>query len=395
MKQKHYISFSEIPADFKAREKLRVISFEFSGIQSFIFGSVDTKSTPEQIQTRSQYVIFATELILKKLTALLPKKSCPRVLTLSSGKLMLAVSKKVKEKELFAEADRLQRIIYTETDGRLQVYYAVAEVCVTDKYPLSKDEDASSYMRILINKNKYLCKNLIGFPFSEYRDEDFSFSAFEKRSSHGSDSDKSFFASLKLDLDNLGDFFAGIGQLDKKKQTSAALARVIEGAVESTDGIFPIFVGGDDIFVLLKSCNYPLTVSSLYKKIKDGISRTEELSLYRSIFGISAGLAVIRNDLGSVPLFYYSDLAEKQLECVKSTRTKNAVAIGERIISWEQLCALAEYTKDDMDNILDGLDKNQRLVILSNVGELKSRILRLSKSKIIRKRKEESLIESI
>lgn len=395
MKQKFYIPFKVIPKGFKKREKLKVISFEFSGIQSFIFGSLDTDSTPDEIRVRSEYVVYATEKVLERLISLLPKKSNVRVISMSSGKLMAAVSKRIDEQKLIEASDEIQRIIYSETEGRLQVCYGVLEASVTSKYPLKPEEDAKSRLRLLINQNKYLCKNLLHFPFDEYKDESFSLIRFEEISKKSKNDREDFFASLKLDFDNLGDFFANIEQLDIRQSTSKALAHVIESAVAATEGLFPVFVGGDDIFLLLKDCNYPLIINTLYSKLRYGIENTPELSPYRPIFGISGGMSLIRNDLGKIPLFYYSDLAEAQLEKAKASKEKNCISINGKLLTWTQISALAEVTGENMDIILEGLDENRKLIILSNTAELKNRIMRLIKSEKIPKGKEVSQLESI
>lgn len=395
MKQKYFIPFNKIPEGFKAWEPLRVISFEFSGIQSFIFDSVDTESTPDEIRLRSQYVIFATQKVLERLSTLLQKKNKLRILSMSSGKLMVAVSKGTKEAVLIEICNNIQRTIYAETRGQLQAYYAILEARVTESPLPKKGKDALGMLRLLINQNKYLCKNLIGFSFSEYADTEFSFADFERKNRKCSADNDTFFASLKLDFDNLGDFFGNVTQLDVRKKTSIALASVIENAVAITEGAYPIFVGGDDIFILLKDCNYPKVINALYRNLRDGIEKTEELSLYRPIFGISGGMSIIRNDLGKVPLFYYSELAEEQLEIAKATKNKNSISINETVLSWDQIFALAEITEHHMDKILDGMDENRRLIILSNPGELKNRILRLIKSKAIEKGKGVAHIESI
>lgn len=397
MKEKSYLTFSEIPKDFKNKEKVIVAQYEFSGIQSFIFGAINVNSTQQQIKSRSEYIVFATEKCLEYLLRELGKRSGLRVILKSGGKLTVALSHRIKSEHLKAISDKLQRIIYAETNGKLQLYYAFMPACVLSGKTILKKEDVISKIRLLINKNKYHCNNILDFNLDEYCGTEFMFSDFAKKYQNCDNPNESYFAALKLDLDNLGDFFAGIRDSDVRKKTGDALAMVLENAVASVETVLPIFVGGDDIFVVLKNEQHIVSTYKLYDAIKKGIENSPSLEAYRGLFGMSAGLCIIRNDLGKVPLFYYFDVAEDQLEKAKSISGKNVVAIEGTVISWQQLEILSRVMEEKGEDIVLALDKNQRLVVLSNLRELKSRIIafnRNSNEKFLG-REEEALIERI
>lgn len=397
MRDKSYLTFKEIPKGFKNREKLIVAQYEFSGIQSFIFGSINVNSTQQQIKARSEYIVFSTEKCLEYLERELGKRSGLRVLLKSGGKLMVALSHRRQLNKLEEISDKLQRIVYAETAGKLQLYYAFAPACVLCGKSILKEQDVISNIRLLINKNKYHCTNILDFDFKDYCGTEFSFSEFSLKYNNSYNSGETFFAALKLDLDNLGDFFARIHDTDVRKKTGDALAEVLETAVGSVKAVLPIFVGGDDIFVVLKNEEHIVATYKLYQAIKKGIENTEALAAYRELFGMSAGLCIIRNDLGKVPLFYYFDLAEEQLEKAKSISGKNVVSIENTVVSWQQIEVLSRIMENKGEEIISALDKNQRLIVFSNLRELKSRIIgfnRNSDEKFL-SREEETLIERI
>lgn len=397
MKDRYYIFFREIPKEFKKNEKIIVGAIEFSNIQSFIFGSVNVFSEKGQIKSRSEYVKRSTEAIFTRLRSEIKCRYKLRLLSVSSGKLMFAVSSRFGTKKLESLLKEIQRNIYAGTEGGLQPFYGFCEACVALYEKNSDKKDAIAELRIRVNANKYNCKNLLNFPMEEYACGEFRYeSVSENRNGETVVKDKSF-AALKMDLDNLGDFFARICELDVRRYVGEALTKLLDEAVKATKNVFPIFVGGDDIFVLLENENACVTAYELYSNIAKRIDGSKELVLYRDVFGISAGLSILRRDLGGVPLLYYSELVEQELDKAKSVKGKNAISFSSVVLTWQQLSVLKKVMEKHFAQIVSGLDENQKLVILSRARELSKRILwfnRYSKEKIVT-REEERVLESI
>lgn len=393
MKDAKYLYFREIPKEFKKNEKLIVGLLEFSGIQSFIFGAVNVYSEKEEIKARSEYVSRASLKIYEMLSREIKSRYKLRALTMSGAKLMVAVSPSFKVKRLEEIFSRVQRIVYAETEGALEAYFGICTACVSEKENKNTDFSAERYLRLLVNDNKYSCRNLVNFPMENYRLGELDFLNFLRKYNLGKPRKEESFAALKMDLDNLGSFFTDIRETDVRIKTGRALERILEGAVKSTEGVFPVFVGGDDIFVLIESENFYTVAAKLYENIKCGIFGAEELVHYRSSFGISAGMTILRRDLGGVLVFYYSDLCETELENAKHQKGKNVLSFDSVIVSWEQISLIGRIMEENFDDIISGLDINQKLIVLSRVRELCKKMI--GDCRIFLSREEEKSLESI
>ena len=56
-----YFTFRNIPPDFKKGEKVYVVQYEFSGIQSFIFGEANMNTSIRDVHGRSLYIRKLTD----------------------------------------------------------------------------------------------------------------------------------------------------------------------------------------------------------------------------------------------------------------------------------------------------------------------------------------------
>lgn len=393
MKDSKYLYFREIPKEFKKNEKLIVGLLEFSGIQSFIFGAVNVYSNKEEIKARSEYVSSASLKIYEILDRQIKSRYKLRALTMSGGKLMIAVSPSFKIKRLEELFSRVQRIVYAETEGALQAYFGICTALVSTSENQCADFSAEGYLRLLVNENKYCCKNLVDFPMEEYCLNELSFPYLLQERNIDNCGKSKGFAALKMDLDNLGSFFADIRETDVRIETGKALERILEKAVKETADVFPVFVGGDDIFVLIESENFYTVAARLYENIRRGIFDSEALFHYRESFGISAGMSLLRQDLGGFLLFYYSDLCERELENAKCQKGKNVLSFSSVIVSWKQISVIGRVVEENYDRIVAGLDPNQKLVVLSRVRELCKRIIGNCRMDI--SKEEERSLESI
>ena len=391
MKTEGYIIFEKRPKSLKVGTQFMAIQYEFSGIQSFIFGNSNMKSTSAEIRAKSAFVSDATESMKKWIQKKIGLFAGFQVLSQSSGKLICGVSKHVGMKKILALSNELQRIIYMKTAGKLEMFYGVITAEVTDNYQMALRENAMSMLTLKVNENKFHCTNVIGLQLCETHS--FEGNAYDG----GVHMDEGMWMAVKLDLDNLGSFFQQIIEIDKRRNASNALARVLENVFCHQEKIVPIFVGGDDLFAVVKMEGYLSTISRIFQNIKEGIKKEHDLELYKKVWGISGGSALIRNDLGNVPLLYYFESSEEQLEKAKNVKGKNAISIEGTLLSWQQLLILSEVFERNRKEILEGLEPEQKVTIETNVRELKTRVLNLNRwsDKKIMTSEEEKIVGSI
>lgn len=387
------IVFNSIPANFKRHERVYVIQYEFSGIQSFIFGDVTLSSTREEIASRSEFVQMATEQMERWLSSRFTGWAKFRVLSRSSGKLICAVSHWTKEKKIISLSEEIQRILYASTDGRLEMFYAYCEAKVVGSDEHEKYENAMSILAVGVNKNKFHCINTLGVNIDCDKKEEFT-PGLSGSKGGSIKTTNDIMVAIKFDLDNLGSFFQKIFAFDERKAASECLADVLNGAFVGIPDVSPLFIGGDDIFAIAKLDTYFMSVTQMYKNIVKGIMSYKELQEYQECFGISGGISFIRNDLGSIPLVYYFEQSEDKLIKAKSVFGKNVVSVSNCIITWEQLEMLSSILARKHAAVFGGLSDQQTMNMYFNVLELKSRLLRVHKNtgrKLLTKEEEKSV----
>ena len=381
MNSKNVILFKTIPNEFNRHKKVYVMQYEFSGIQDFIFGGITIASTQSSISERSEYIIHATNAM----ESWLRKKLSPRVdlktLSKSSGKLICAVprSLRVKKDKLYDLSDELQKIIYVSTNGTLEMFYGICEAEVAHEDEGKTKKNAMSILAKEVNRNKYHCTNTLGIHGAGYMSEEFAF----HNSNQGTDDlnvNRDIMTAIKFDLDNLGSFFQKLTAFDTRKKASECLAGILNHAFDGIPGVEPVFIGGDDIFAVAPIENYLTAVSAMHKRIKTEIDTSEELTQYREVFGISAGVSFIRNDLGKVPVVYYFEQSEEKLMQAKQVSGKNVFVVSNCIMTWEQLEMLSKILTEKESVILQGLSEEQRYDLYFNVKVLKNRILSIHRN---------------
>lgn len=397
MKTNGYITFEEQSFGLKDGKKLILVQYEFSGIQSFIFGDADIHSTREQIQERSEYVVRLTDEMKHWLEKKFGVLSQFRVLSQSSGKLICSFSKWTSMEQVVNISDELQRIIYVATKGKLEMYYGITSAGVTSDKRKVQDKNAISELSLNVNKNKFHCTNILGVNMEQDVNSRFVFQENQQTNQLEGLGNNEMWMAIKFDLDNLGSFFQQVMELDKRKKASEVLAEVLNQAFVGVDDVIPIFIGGDDIFAIAKRTNYLSVVKQMYQNIRNGIYQKQELELYRENFGISGGCSLIRNDLGNVPLLYYFESSEEQLMKAKGVSGKNVLAVEDMVMDWEQLQTVATIFEKHRKYIENELDENQKMTLEINIGVLRSRMLNLNKwsKKKIMTSEEERIIYGI
>ena len=397
MNNNSIILFDKIPKEFKKHEKVSVLQYEISGIQGFIFGGVTISSTRRIIAKRSEYIVHITDVMEEWLRENLSRFSRFRVLSKSSGKLICAVSHRVKQDKLYDLSNQLQRIIYASTDGKLEMFYGICDAVVVEGSEWNQNQNAMSVLAEEVNRNKYHCINLLGFDHKKYRLDEYMLNASVTTEDDEVIKSNNIMVAVKFDLDNLGSFFLKLNAFDTRKAASERLAEILNEALEEDAGIYPIFVGGDDIFAIADIDNYLKVVSDLHERIKEKIGASDELLLYKDYFGISGGASFIRNDLGTVPLVYYFEQSEDSLMRAKDLPDKNSFVVSNYVLTWEQLKTLSNILSKNGAIITQGLGEQQIYNLYLNIKELKSRILRLNKNtgKTLLTSKEEEDVYSI
>lgn len=345
MGAKYFLFFENIPRWFTFNKKNTILEIELSGIQSFIFGSIDTKSTVSSVIKRSEYVQWLTKIIEGKLCTRFGNKNFFLIQS-SSGKIICAIKKKIALDEIENAIKDIQLKVYKATEGQLEMFYGFCEATVHkfDEH-LYTTRNVLPQLGTAISYQKYHCVNTL---FIDKKDIDESEFLLERMRdteiSEVKTSNNRRIVALKFDLDNLGMFFRGIHTVDRSKQVSMALDTVLKNSFVDEKEASIIFVGGDDIFAIAAIEDFLGIITRVRNRLLNEISKNSYLALYREYVGISGSVTEIRNDLGVVPLLYYYNEGEEMLEKAKTVPGKNSVAMksGNRVIllQWNQILVL-------------------------------------------------------
>lgn len=351
MREKYYLFYDTIPSWFMFSKKNTILKIELSGIQSFIFGSIDSYSSVFGVSRKSEYVQWLTKAIEKKLSFCFGEKNYYPVQS-SSGNLIGAVKKKISVTAIDSVVKEIQLEIYKATDGQLEMFYGFCEA-VVHKYDdhLYAGSNVLLRLGLAVSYQKYHCINTLRINEKPVDEAGFS---FEKMQASEETDKRSYgnrrIVALKFDLDNLGVFFRGIHTVDRSRLVSRALDSVLKKSFADESTASVIFVGGDDIFAIAELENYLGVITRVRSRILNEITENPYLNLYKDYVGISGSVTEIRNDLGRVPLLYYYNEGEEMLEKAKMVPGKNSVAMksGRRVITlqWNQIVVLNQlYTQ--------------------------------------------------
>ena len=370
------LCFCVIPSGHRRNETVRLISIELSGIQKYIFGAIGIHTSAQEISERSAFIVHITDEIEKHLQNIFGKTLW--VLNKSSGKLLCALPRRVKEPRINEALTKLQRSVYASTHGELEPYYAHCIARITDR---PSDFDAREELSAQLIKNKYHCTNLLKTDFIREFDTSFSLSVQKNRAQYAAEQhDPALWVAVKFDLDNLGAFFHEIPFLDQQQKASEALDCVLHDALSRITNAYPVFVGGDDLFVLVQMETYLQDIWQIYSAIRDGIDGQPALERYRPVFSVCCGAALMRTDLGEVPLYYAYQNSEEELIKAKKTPGKNVISVLGDILRWNQLALLAEITQRQRYDLFGLMTPNQKMVLLSHVRELIGKLLQWNRA---------------
>ncbi len=388
-----YLAFKTLPEGMSHGETVTMVQYEISGIQSFIFGSTDIKTTVAEISRNSSYVSRLTDSMLIWLQENFKENF--KLLAKSSGKLICALDSSVEESIVVKKSDLLQRMVYATNMGNPEMHYGYGMAVITDNVDRCVKKYGSDFGPVgmtvakRLSDNKYRNTNVIGFDMPGHFYPPFT---MEKISNTDNDYKNDIYMAIKFDLDNLGRFFGSMQYFDVRDLASRTLNDIMENAFENVGNARLIFIGGDDIFAVTKAETAISDVAAMYKNIKDKVESLPTMEPYRESFGISGGVCEIRSDLGKVPIMYYFDESEKMLEKAKSVKGKNTICYMNVNMSWEQFNALAEITKKNRSLLFQNSNLNE---LIKDAIKLKTRILNIDKKMKILSSEQRRLIDDI
>lgn len=382
-----HILFDQIPAEFSKGEKILVVQYEFSGIQRYLFGSGDISMTEDQLHRHSRHVEMLTVQLHRCLAEAFPKQAC-RVLSISSGKLICAFSKKTDKQKLQQLSEDYQKRVYAATAGMLELYWGMALAVVCRQTKPKCRQDVTAALAGQIQKQKFHCTGLLGASLTAQDEsllaqnlvcEEFP---LPRRTGSG--------IAIKCDLDNLGLFFGQLRAFDTRKAASAALKSVLEGALDDY-----IYIGGDDIFAVVPLEKGLHTLADMYRRICLGIDTSRELAPYRPHFGISGGVSAVEFFDGKLPLVYYLDSSEQQLTQAKEHPGKNCVCYENKILTWQQVALLDKCLAIYGEKLFPGGSGAALRACLRDPGYLAQQLLYLPALRAELSREEVACLERI
>ncbi len=354
---KSVLIFENLPKTFLFNKKIIFAVLDFSGIQKYIFGDLTKTSNQQEIYNRSKYVEKLTQKIAEKISVEFSGKNGFLDASISSGKISVIFSNKIDLIKLNEYLSSLQRSVFATTKGKLTFYFAfcVASCIKSSSFKSNTMQPVNITISALLQEEKFSCENLLLTDMQKEYNIEFSEENLLTKTTINEDL-TGVYGAIKLDLDNLGAFFSGIKEFDKKKRVSLELDKIIKDCILKTENLVPIFSGGDDIFFICNLNDWLNTVSDFYIKLKNALVNSESLLVYaKNYFGISAGVSVIR-EIENASFLYYSETAENALTVAKTGGGKNCLCVllpdkEQRIISWSDFLTLSEIYKKVQNKI--------------------------------------------
>ena len=364
------LPFETLPKGLPFGKKITYCLVDISGIQSYIFSAMDRHTTPEVIRSRSGFVEQLALTLGDRLRAFFPGK-----LLLDSpvgGNLLCVFHPSVDKAALQVQLESLQRAVFASTQGKLTFFFAFCDAkCIPEnRFRPEKMVHAGTHLAQLLEQEKFRPLNLLKTDMQQEKD-----TGLTPPISPSADPEmKADQAVVKLDLDNLGDFFRNITAFDRRNRISTSLNRSIKTCLEADSRITPVFAGGDDIFFLCPLTEFLPVVASFYTQLRQTLAADPELAEYeRKHFGISAGISVgLKNN--RVCLLSYWEESEQALHLAKTRDGKNCVYLqlpmAQPHLRWEDLLDLAAiYSRPQVRERLFSQHRFQG-ANLAHIGEL-------------------------
>ncbi len=346
------LPFETLPKGLPFGGKITYCIVDISGIQRYIFHAMDCHTTPEEIRNRSAFVEHLTHFLGQQLSQIAGYLFGSD----SSGKLLCCLHPSIKESTIRSLLDRLQRSVFASTRGQLTFYYALCSAkCIPEtRFRETGMEHAGAYLGRQLENEKLHCLNLLDVDMVREENKALIPPVTPTAPAYATEDQ----AVVKLDLDNLGDFFHRIPTYDKHHRVSKALEAIIKTCQNDDPRIVSIFAGGDDIFFLCPLSAYLSVIAGFYRNLRQKLANDPVLSLYeREHFGISAGISVLRNKLDTIPLASYWESTEDALHAAKTKGNKNCLYFQlpnkeQQYIGWEDLCFLADIYQRLREQVL-------------------------------------------
>jgi CRISPR-associated protein Csm1 len=240
------------------------------------------------------------------------------------------------------------------------------------------------------NEKIYLLEEVIikdnfiphGFLLGSYTIEESDFESIAKKNIENGYGDQKL-AYLKMDADNMGNIFKKLADEEKTKERLSltrygVLSRRIElffgkivmEKIKNNDKIYPVFVGGDDLFII-----------GTYEKINElALKIREEFKRYTGdskVFSLSSGLYYLPDNF---PLIRGASLVENALEKAKQFKypeeekpKKDKICVEDEVLTYREFKEAKEIAKGIADKITKKTkeDKASRAVITKIENSLK------------------------
>ncbi len=330
--------YKQLPTGYTHDEDVIAFGIELSGIQKFIFNVTENKGSLRQIKENSLRIEGLTKDIYNTVSKVYTIKD-DAILTMTSGKLYFIAKKDSDVSTINRLLHNLQRDVFLSFGGVLRLYYAHVKTTLSKE--LRSDTNAYKTLKDTLAKSRrqnYALLNIDGatsFTNLNHNVDIRSATTIDKLI--GPNQNHRYISGIKLDFDDLGAYFASIGYSDEILRISALIEKRVRSVIDEMDGIYTVFVGGDDIFIL----------SNFYKfmditlALKNGLQ--EAFNDLEYSFGVSAGIVHFKEKTSIV---YYGEQLENELSLAKE-QGKNRVAMENVCFTWEDF----EKIKSERESI--------------------------------------------
>ncbi len=240
------------------------------------------------------------------------------------------------------------------------------------------------------NEKVYLLEEVIikdnfiphGFLLGSYTMGESNFEYIAKKNIKNGYGDQKL-AYLKMDADNMGNIFKKLADEEKKKERLSLtrygvlsrrielfFGKVVVKKIKDNEQIYPVFVGGDDLFII-----------GTYEKINDlALEIRDEFKKYTGnskIFSLSSGLYYFPDNF---PLIRGANLVENALEKAKHFKypeeekpQKDKICVEDEVLSYREFEEAKNIAKDIANKITQKTkeDRASRAVITKIENSIK------------------------
>jgi|GEM_PF-5821960 len=351
------IHYKDLPENYTHNEQVVVFGVELSGIQKFIFNVTENKGSLRQIKENSLRIETLTDDLFEKIQTIHDVRS-DEIVTKTSGKIYFIAKKETNVDALTDLLERLQKDVYLSFEGELRLYHAHVLATISEK----PDGDVNAYRALKdrlakMRRQNYTLLDVDGD--TEY--EDLRRSIQVKNATTidqliKPDQTHRYITGIKLDFDDLGAYFGSIGNSDEIQSVSEQMMQKIDEVIEGIDGIYKVFVGGDDIFILSNFYRFMEVALALKSKLQEAFAD------FDYDFGVSAGIVHFKEKTSIV---YYGEQLETELENAKQ-KGKNRVSMENTCFEWGSFERLVSTMRDILQKYGKSSGKSSQLVQFEN-----------------------------